>query len=231
VAHATGMRESAMQVVLADYCFIDFDRRQVIRKGRQVELSPKAYELLSFLVEARPKAVAKERLFQALWPSTFVVEANLPNLVAEIRAALGDSARNPRVIRTIHRFGYAFVGPTDSAPGEGVAPERPMYCLRSASFEIPLANGENIVGREAGMRARIDDAGVSRRHARIVIEDERTSIEDLGSKNGTFVRGRRVTSRVTIESGDELHFGPLRVMFLRSADDPATQTARTNHES
>jgi DNA-binding winged helix-turn-helix (wHTH) protein len=231
VAHATVMRESVMQVVLADDCFIDFDRRQVTRGGREVELSPKAYELLSLLVEARPRAVAKERLFRALWPTTFVVEANLPNLVAEIRTALGDSARNPRVIRTVHRFGYAFVGPTASAAGEGVVRERPMYCLRSASFEIPLASGENIVGREAGMRVRIDDAGVSRRHARIVIDDERTSIEDLGSKNGTFVRGRRVTSRETIVPGDELHFGPLRVTFLRSPDDPATQTARTDQES
>src|SRR5512145_2481085 len=93
-----------------DSCLIDTDTRQVLRDGHEALLSPKAYRLLMLLVEARPKAVAKEVLCQALWPDTFVVEANLSNLVGEIRAALADSAHHPRFIRTLHGFGYAFSG-------------------------------------------------------------------------------------------------------------------------
>ena len=85
-------------------------RRQLTRAGREIHLEPKAFELLSALVLERPKALSKADLQERLWPGTFVAEANLSNLVAEIRAALGDPARAPLFVRTVHRFGYAFCG-------------------------------------------------------------------------------------------------------------------------
>ena len=79
--------------------------------------SPKAFELLGTLVMDRPKVLSKEVLQQRLWPETFVAEANLSNLVAEIREALGDRARTPLFIRTAHGFGYAFCGDATQRSG------------------------------------------------------------------------------------------------------------------
>jgi DNA-binding winged helix-turn-helix (wHTH) protein len=73
-----------------------------------VHVSPKAFALLAALIERRPKALSKDELHKLLWPDAFVSDANLPNLVAQLREILGDDAHEPRVIRTVPRFGYAF---------------------------------------------------------------------------------------------------------------------------
>jgi len=74
---------------------LDLDARQLTASGREIHLAPKALELLTMLVLERPKAVSKDVLQERLWPDTFVVDANLSNLIGEIRSALGDSLRAP----------------------------------------------------------------------------------------------------------------------------------------
>lgn len=107
---------------------LDLESRQLTNAGEEIHLEPKAFELLSALVLERPKVLSKADLQERLWPGTFVAEANLSNLVAEIRAALGDPARAPRFVRTAHGVGYAFCGqaeplidPIDAVP----VPEAP----------------------------------------------------------------------------------------------------------
>src|SRR6185369_9755596 len=99
----------------------DSDTREVVRKGRRLPLSPKAFDLLELLIRRRPKAVSKDEIRERLWPGTFVSPANLANLVVELRAAFGDDAQDPRVVRTVPRFGYAFVADAE-APAEKKAP-------------------------------------------------------------------------------------------------------------
>src|SRR5262245_60158607 len=138
-----------MQLHFAD-CTIDMARRQVFRAGREVELSPKAYQLLTLLVEARPKAVAKDTLSRELWPDTYVVEANLSNLIGEIRAALGDRAQAPRFIRTLHGFGYAFSADTHGGEPPREEPGGGIVCwLVWNGQALPLASGENVIGRDS----------------------------------------------------------------------------------
>ena len=104
---------------------LDSDTREVHRGREPVHLSPKAFQLLEALVESRPKALSKAALHDRLWPKTFVVEANLANLVGEIRAALGEDPRRPRFVRTVHGFGYAFRGAPDTrAPSASTTPFR-----------------------------------------------------------------------------------------------------------
>jgi DNA-binding winged helix-turn-helix (wHTH) protein/Tfp pilus assembly protein PilF len=91
-------------------CTFDSASRTLERAGERVRISGKAFQLLELLLAARPNPIAKEELFAKLWPDTFVSDANLAGLVKEIRAAIGDDARAPRYIRTVHRFGYAFSG-------------------------------------------------------------------------------------------------------------------------
>jgi TolB-like protein/DNA-binding winged helix-turn-helix (wHTH) protein/Tfp pilus assembly protein PilF len=90
---------------------LDFDSRELRRGPEPVRLSPKALQLLQILVSERPKALSKADLQDRLWPDTFVVEKNLPNLISEIREALGDDRVEPRFIRTVPRYGYAFREP------------------------------------------------------------------------------------------------------------------------
>ncbi|HEX9187711.1 MAG TPA: winged helix-turn-helix domain-containing protein, partial [Vicinamibacteria bacterium] len=169
---------------------LDTDTRQLFRDGAEVHLQPKTFELLELLVRTRPKALSKQQIRGHLWPDTVVGEASLTVAVAELRAALGDDAKEPRFVRTVYAFGYAFAGevtPEGEAgealpPSTGVAP-RVLWEKRV----IPLREGENVLGREGGVTVRIDAPSVSRRHACIRVDGAQVTIEDLGSKNGTFV--------------------------------------------
>jgi serine/threonine-protein kinase len=104
-----------MRLLFGD-CTFDSGARTLMRGSEPARLSGKAFQLLELLLAARPKAVDKSELFAKLWPDTFVSEANLASLVKEIRAAIGDDARAPRFVRTVHRFGYAFSGPVTETP-------------------------------------------------------------------------------------------------------------------
>jgi len=86
----------------------------------------------------------------------------------------------------------------------------------------PLRDGDNIVGRDLGVELRMDNPGVSRRHARLQLSATGLTIEDLGSKNGTFVGDTRITTVTPIAGGDQLRFGSMVVM-CRLAAGP-TQT-------
>ena len=91
-------------------CVLDTEERVLHRGGQPVHLTPKAFQLLGFLLEVRPRAVPKSELQEKLWPATFVSEGNLATLIKEARVAIGDSARQPLYIRTVHGYGYAFAG-------------------------------------------------------------------------------------------------------------------------
>jgi len=213
-----------MQLRAGD-CVIDTDRRQVFRSGEAVTISPKAYQLLALLLEFRPKALSKRDLHEALWPDTFVVEANLSNLVGEIRTVLGDAARRPQMIRTLHGFGYAFAADAQVVEPERVSSDAPTCWLRREHEEFPLRAGENIVGRAPEAHVRLEASGVSRRHARIVVAVDGVTIEDLGSKNGTAVRGERISEPRPLADGDDVAVGSVRAVFRMSS--PGGMTTAT----
>src|SRR6476659_7510437 len=93
----------------------------LMRSGVKQHLSLKAQHLLQLLILARPRALSREELYDALWPSTFVCETNLASIINEVRRALGDDARASQYIRTVHGFGYAFCGEIVSAVANFVA--------------------------------------------------------------------------------------------------------------
>ncbi len=214
---------------------LDLDTRQLIRSasaaavlggGEEVHLSPKAFDLLATLVLERPHVLAKEKIQERLWPQTFVSEANLSNLVAEVRDALGDRARAPRYIRTVHRFGYAFFADaTNVRTARDSAPHLPLCWIAWGERRFPLSPGEHIIGRDPDVDIRLDAATVSRRHARVVVTAEGATLEDFGSKNGTFRAGAPVTTPVDLLDGDSIGIGSLVVTFHARGDD-TTETQR-----
>jgi DNA-binding winged helix-turn-helix (wHTH) protein len=197
-------------------CILDYDTREVSRGAEPVHLEPKAYRLLELLLEARPKALSKDQLQDALWPKTFVSERSLARLVEVLRSSLGDSAKEPHLIRTVHGFGYAFSGEASlvSAP-ERPAPSASTFHCRVlwGDREISLHPGENIIGRDPDVAVWIDLSSVSRRHARILVGDSEATIEDLGSRNGTSVGGEHISKPRALANGDKIKVGAASLLF------------------
>jgi hypothetical protein len=199
---------------------LDADRHELRRDGALAHLSPHAFELLALLVAHRPRALSKEELLDRLWPSRIVTEASLAALVAEIRRETGDDAHAPRVVRTVHGFGYAFADEAAVVPDEGA-----VCRVVWAASEIPLASGNNLIGRDPDAAVAIDDPCVSRHHARIVVAAEGAVLEDLDSKNGTWRMGRRIAAPEPLSDGDEFRVGPAVLVFRAFVTGGATATA------
>lgn len=205
-------------------CQLDTVSREVTLDGAARHLSPKAFELLRLLVEERPRVVPKAELMQRLWPDSFVEEANLPVLIAEARAAIGDAGVG-HIIKTHHRVGYGFaaeVRETRSNRDRAQTGSNVLLLLPDGR-RVALGTGINIVGRDREADVRIDDPSVSRRHARIVVEGADVAVEDLESKNGTRVGGVAVSRPVRLAKGDVVVFGGIETTFdVQPFDDTAT---------
>jgi DNA-binding winged helix-turn-helix (wHTH) protein len=213
-----------MRLSFAEFT-LDTETRQLLRGVEEIHLSPKAFDLLSVLIEERPKVLSKPALQQHLWPSTFVSETNLPTLITELRRALGDDAHTPRFIRTAHRFGYAFIGGGQAATPAAPSGD-PRYSLVWGRREFPLSDGLNVLGRDPASAVWLPVPGISRQHAAIRVSRNGAVLEDLGSKNGTFVREERVTSS-HLQDGDQFRLGSA-VLTLRMwplLGDTETQTS------
>jgi len=215
-----------VSVVLFEKFVLDLDARELRRGGEPVLLSPKAYQLLEVLVGNSPKALSKSALQAHLWPDTFVVEKNLVNLIGEIREALGDDAAHPRFVRTIQRFGYAFTGMTEEprAPLDAMRAPDVRFRLVWAGGRAGLGDGEHVLGRDPELGLFLDAPDVSRRHARISIAGDEATIEDLESKNGTFVSDRRLVSATRLADGDSIRIGSVQLTFTAVRSRGSTET-------
>jgi DNA-binding winged helix-turn-helix (wHTH) protein len=208
-------------------CVFDSETRELSRGGVAVHVPAKTFHLLEVLLERRPRVIAKENLMEMLWPGVFVSEGNLARLLAELREMIGDDANEPKFIRTVRGFGYAFSGEAtpETAAGPGAGPDV-VFKLLWADREIALREGENILGREREAAAWIDVHSVSRRHARIVVVGNRATLEDLGSKNGTFLKGEAVTSPCALSDGDRVRIGTVEMTIRRYVGGTSTESAR-----
>ena len=206
---------------------VDVRTRRLLRDEQELHLSPKAFELLVTLIENRARALSKSELQQKVWPATYVLETNLAGLVAEIRHVLGDPADDPLYIRTMHRFGYWFVGNvSEQGASERTILTHARHWVMWETKQIALIPGDNILGRAPDAGVWIDAPGVSRHHARIRLEGAGATLEDLGSKNGTYLRGELVTAPSALSDGDQIRLGSVIVTFRIPPPAGATETAR-----
>ena len=208
-----------MRVSFAEFV-LDTAMRQLFRGPTKVHLEPKALELLELLLARRPEAISKSEIQRHLWPDTFVSESSLTGLVAQLRKALADDRRQERFLRTVHGFGYAFSGEIVIDAGSPPAPARLIW--EDSVFLLPP--GENLLGRSEEASVRIDAPGVSRRHARVVVTEDGATVEDLASKNGTFVGERRLDAPTPLRDGDRLRLGRQLLTFRRAGSAAATRT-------
>lgn len=202
-----------------------FDRatHQLTRNELPVHLTPKAFDLLSLLVADAPRVVQKEELHRHLWPDSFVSDASLLGLIKEVRRALGDEG-DGTLIRTVHRVGYAFAAPLQpvAAPGP-----RAGAWVMAGSVLVPLHEGENLIGRDAGCTVCLDLPNISRRHARIVVTGRDATVEDLGSTNGTSLGGQKLLEPSPLREADRIQLGDAVLTFHFSPNVPSKVTLPT----
>ncbi|HEX6100510.1 MAG TPA: FHA domain-containing protein [Thermoanaerobaculia bacterium] len=208
----------------------------LLKSGAVQRLSPKAQQLLQMLLLERPNALSREEIYDALWPSTYVCETNMASIVSELRRALGDDARSSQYIRTVHGYGYAFAGDVrkgDNDVQKGDNNERPLATLRCEGQSHLLYEGENSVGRSPDCRVLLSDVTVSRQHAVIIITGGRIFVEDRGSKNGTYLNGKRIDCS-QVKHSDTISFGDTQVTITQAVSGTLTlrlRLSQPNHSS
>jgi DNA-binding winged helix-turn-helix (wHTH) protein len=102
-----------VQFLFAD-CILDADRRELTRGSKPVE--PQVFDLLIFLLKNRHRVVSKDDLIASIWDGRIVSDSTLTSRINGARKAIGDSGEDQRLIRTISRRGFRFVGGMRSEP-------------------------------------------------------------------------------------------------------------------
>jgi DNA-binding winged helix-turn-helix (wHTH) protein len=202
----------------------DRERRQLLQSGGdELHLTPKAFDLLALLIDEAPRVVSKTELHERLWPGVFVSDAALAVLIKELRRVVRESGTDEEVIRTSHGVGYSFALRIDRAS----EPRTPAaHWVVTTDRHIALAAGENLIGRDPACVIWLDAAGVSRCHARIVVERDHARLEDLGSKNGTMLRDEIIATSTVLCDGDTIRVGPIAIVYRWSTNGMSTETLK-----
>jgi DNA-binding winged helix-turn-helix (wHTH) protein len=199
---------------------IDQSRRFVSYGPQPLHLTPKAFDLLWLLAEAAPRVVTKPEIHAHLWRGGVVSDATLVGLVKEIRRALEGIGAVTPAIRTVHRIGYAFEG----SPQQGKEEAEEQHWLIAGERTHVLKAGGNIIGRDPAADVPLEHRTISRRHARLTIEGSSALLEDLGSKNGTQLKGESIEGKVALRSGDEFSCGERILVYRTKSTSAPTAT-------
>ncbi len=211
----------------------DLHTCELRRKGRKIGLQEQPFQILAMLLERPGEMRSREEMRQKLWPGDVFVDFDhgLNAAIAKLRRALGDLAESPRYVETVSRHGYRFLAPVEWLDGGDAAAPAPgttggLARVICEGRTIPLHQGENIIGRNPDCEICVDSSTVSRRHARLIVAGHRVTLEDLGSKNGSFVGGQRLSEGVLLADGDEIQTGVARIIFRSASLSPRTSTHR-----
>ena len=123
-----------MRFVFGD-CVLDPGRRELTRGSKAVALGPQVFDLLLYLVENRERVVSKDGLLDAVWGGRIVSESTLTSHINAARKAIGDSGQDQRLIRTVARKGFRFVGNVSEVQSSESA--RPLHAGTAKSDEAP----------------------------------------------------------------------------------------------
>jgi len=204
---------------------VDADSGLLTQGETSVRVRPKAMDLLLALAENPGELLSKEFLIARVWPDVVVGDGSLSVAVGELRKALGDHSGAPEYIETIPRRGYRLSAKVSMDEGKDANTEGSHFWLTGAGLEFELLQGENVIGRSPDAYIRIESPRVSRLHARITVDGDTALIEDMGSKNGTFVGNTRVDGPIPLVHGDQLRLGQLAaILSVAVADRQSTLT-------
>ena len=203
----------------AEYAFgpfrLDLHAGELWSGEQRIEIRPKVFDLLVFLIQNRGKLLTKNTLLEQVWHDVVVSETSVTRTVADLRELLGDDPDQPRYIETSPKRGYKFVAAveerTASAPASAPAPL--AFTLLHGTKQYRLHEGEQLIGRGAEAEIPLFTALISRQHARVRVSGETVTLEDLGSMNGTLVNNTRVNGTVELKVGDQIEVGGEMLVF------------------
>lgn len=216
------------------------------RGSEEIRLEPKVMMVLNSLAGRAGEVVSKRELIDEVWNTEFIAENSLTRVIANLRRALGDDARNPSHIQTISKRGYRLIAEVDDGSqkelarrwspgsyeplavivGDGVrfgnrpGSERCDHVLICGDQEIPLIVPTIVFGRGEQSDIQFLVSEVSRVHARLDVAKGRAVIEDLRSKNGTKVNNRIIDRPHRLSSGDAIVIGPNTLVYRRLSVEP-----------
>jgi DNA-binding winged helix-turn-helix (wHTH) protein len=194
-------------------CTFDSETRELLRDGRGAAVSSRAFDLLGWLLEQRPRPVSRADLLRALWKAGEGSEGELAALMLELKGAIEAKGQDEPFLRSSGAEGYAFSGLAREDRRPTVRGGGYKYRLVWDDREIPLAEGQNLIGRDYDALVRIDSPKASRRHARITISGEQAILEDLGSRNGTSCNDAPIKEPAALADGDRIGIGPFLLIF------------------
>ena len=152
-------------------------------------------------------------------------DAAINTAIRKIRHVLEDDADMPRFVETVVGKGYRFVmsvtrrSTGSAARGTAVS----SHSVFRGKHEFFLENGDNVIGRDPAAQIRVDHPSVSRSHAKIVLRAGQATLEDLDSRNGTFVNGRRLDAPTELGHGAVIGLGPITLTFVSRSASRSTQ--------
>jgi DNA-binding winged helix-turn-helix (wHTH) protein len=202
---------------------LDSGRRLLLDGDRAVTVPPKAFDLLELLIRRAPNVVPKETIASVVWPDEAPSDASLAMAVTELRKALGETGDRPQFIRTAHRRGYAFGGDVERLENSDVR-DAPKFWVVLGDKTLPLTQEETVAGRDPSCAIWLDRPGVSRSHARFIVDGRSAWVEDLGSLNGTLVAGTRISRRTKLHPGDTVTIGEVTLTVGSSLSAATTPT-------
>ena len=103
------LRECPLRYCFEEFAF-DIDRRELHRGAEIVSITPQVFDLLEYLIRNRERVVSKDELINAVWNGRIVSDAALTTRLNAVRAAIGDTGEEQRLIKTLPRKGFRFVG-------------------------------------------------------------------------------------------------------------------------
>lgn len=186
------------------------DQRRLERDDVPVALTPKAFDVLVALVRHRARALSKDEILALVWPGLVVEEGNLAQQVLLLRRALADAGQS---VVTLPRHGYRFVASVVEQHDDAGRMAASPHCVIWAERQFPLAEGVTVIGRADDADLRIPLPSVSRLHARVVVRGLEATLEDLGSRHGSWRGTTRVRGPVTLAAGDEIRLGTALLVY------------------
>lgn len=194
----------------------------------RVKLEKLPMEVLILLARSPGVLLERREIQAALWgPDVFVDRDSAINTaVRKIRQALGDDAETPRFVETVVGKGYRFIAAVErresfaqrsengiNSSSTGTRRAFPSYCVTRGSDEFILEAGETVFGRDPASGVYVEHLSVSRHHARLSIGSDEAVLEDLKSRNGTFLDGRRIKEPTRVSNGAIIGLGLITFTF------------------
>jgi len=193
-----------------------------------VDLELKVMSVLLCLARSSGNLVTRQDLIDTVWDRQFISDNTLTHAIAELRSALGDDAKRPFYIETIHRRGYRLLVDASESHDTrtNTADTASSFHVVMGDRSVRLENGENLIGRIPWATVTIDSLQVSRRHAQIFVDGSSALLEDLGSKNGTYLNRRPLEAPAYLADGDRIGLGS-HVVVLQLAAMVTTEEGDT----